>query len=122
MASSDHLSNLVGAGAGDTPQFAALAFGAITGTTAATANTILTLTRDQMSLKVVNSTDVDLIVTSQIPSATTAAAVAIDIFKAGTTTIMDLTTNNRKLTSGAILGVYRRSGAPTTNEIIVSTY
>ncbi len=122
MASSGYARNIVGPGVGDNPQRAVVAFGAITGTTAATANTALTLTRDQYALRVINTTDVDLVLTIRRLGSVAADAVDLDLFRAGTAEIRDGLANFDKIPSGAIIGVYRRSGAPTSGELLVSAW
>lgn len=94
------------------PDSGALAFGAITGTNAATANTVVTTTTTRGILEVINASDADVVLTLDNVSLNL-------IVRAGQAKIYDLQQANVRINGGHALGVYRRSGAPTTNEVII---
>lgn len=97
------------------PQWAALAFGAITGTSIATGNLIITTTADRLLLIAENTTDKDIILT-------VGGTTGQDIkpFRAGTSQIIDLGADYKKIFTGTELRVYQRSGAPTSGEFLLT--
>lgn len=122
MSSSGYRSNLLGAGTGDSPQWAAVAFGGFAAAlTTATAVTVLTLTRDQYRLKIANTTNVDMVVTIRLPGSLAATNVDLDSYATLTTTIEDLGADLRKAQTGLIIGAYARLGvAPASGDVKVS--
>lgn len=116
--------NMLGAGTGDRPQIAAVAFGGFAAAlTTATAADILTLGRDGLRLKVVNTCNVDMVVTLRLPGQASASNVDLDAYTTATATMEDLATNYRKLPSGTVLAAYARLGvAPASGEVRLSVY
>jgi len=96
---------------GGSPQISALAFGSVTGTTPATANTVLTATRERVILVVENTTDADLVLTVDGDD--------LFVIRTASAKVIDLGCNGLKINLGEVIGVYRRSGAPTSGEILV---
>lgn len=94
------------------PDSGVLAFGAVTGTSAATANTVVTATDNRGLLEVINASDADVVLTCNGVSTNL-------IVKAGTARMYDLQSALRRIDAGSAIGVYRRSTALTTNEVIV---
>lgn len=99
---------------GKAPQSGILAFGAITATTAAGANALFTTSSTRYILEVRNETDADLILTVD--------NVDFYIIPAAQTQTLDFGSALMILDKGRAVGVYRRAGAPTTNELIVQAF
>lgn len=95
------------------PDSGALAFGALAAaTTAATAVTATTATDNRALLEVMNTTDVDVILT--------VAGVSTNlIIRAGQGKIYDLGPAMKRIDAGSVVGVYRRAAAPASGEVIV---
>jgi len=87
------------------PESGELAFGSITAATAGTANPVLTLVKDSVSLGFENTTDVQLVVTINLVQK---KRVPANSFR-----IIDLGTNKSRLAAGTVIGVFRAAGAPT---------
>lgn len=88
-----------------TPERGTLAFGAISGTTTGTANTLKTLVKDCVKLDLHNATDVALVVVLN--------GVDIKYMPAGFYMTEDLATNGASYAAADVFKVYRFSGAPT---------
>lgn len=88
------------------PESSELAFGAITGTSAGTANAVLTLVNDAVNIGFENTTDVQLVVTLD--------GVQKKRVPAGSFRVFDLGTNGSRLAAGTVVGVFRAAGAPTS--------
>lgn len=118
MGSSNYSKPLVTPGTGiaaaTAPDSGALAFGAITGTTAATANTVVTTTTERGLLECMNTTNSDLVLT-------VAGVTSNLILRAGTAKIYDLQQSLRRIDGGVVVGVYLRPGgaALASGELIV---
>lgn len=94
------------------PDSGALGFAAITGTTAGTANTVLTTTSERLLLEAMNTTDADLkLVVGGVDTNL--------ILRAGQSKIYDLHGALSLINGATVVAVYRRSGAPTSGECIV---
>lgn len=99
---------------GKAPQSGVLAFGAITATTAAGANALFTTSSTRYIVEIRNETDVDLVITVD--------NVDFYIIPATQVQTLDFGSALMILDKGRVVGVYRRSGAPTTNELIVQAF
>lgn len=93
-----------------TPNRGELAFGAVTGTTAGTANTVLTTTMDSVQVSFENTTDVQLIITR--------GGVDFKRVPAGNFRVFDLKGNGVGF-APVVWGVYRAAGAPASGVIEV---
>jgi len=91
------------------PQFASLAFGAVTGTSAGTANTILTLNADRSILQVINNLDANVGITYK--------GVQKWELPSYSSFVLDFATNGLKMDSAAVIGVFYLVGAPTGGTI-----
>jgi hypothetical protein len=87
------------------PERGHLAFGAITGNSAGTANTVLTLAKDATVIAVENWSDKPLMLTR--------AGVDWKIIPADQFRVFDLKANHVARAAATVLGVYQLDGAPT---------
>lgn len=89
-----------------------LAFGSISGTTASTANAVVTTTAERSVLDITNSTDVDIkLVVGGVDTNL--------ILKAGASRLFDLQSALRRIDGGTVIGVYRRSTGPASGEVVI---
>ena len=95
-------------------QYGDVAFGTVTHTTAATADTIATLTADRRLLLFMNSLDKDCIITID-----GVAKYALPAFYSFT---LDLGSDALAMASGTVIGIYYRGVAPTVGNISVSAH
>ena len=94
------------------PQFGEVAFGTVTHTTAATADTILTLTGPRRILLVTNSLDKEVYLTwAGVKKFYLPALGAISI---------DFGTNSLQANDAVVIGVYHLGVAPTVGRIAIS--
>lgn len=91
------------------PQYAELAFGSVTATTAGTATTISTLTRDRRAIVIVSNLNTEVMVTF-------GGADFVHIPASGTVAL-DLGSNALSFAKDVILGVYHRGVAPASGRI-----
>lgn len=94
------------------PDVGALGFAAVTGTTAGTANTVTTTTKERRALWYDNAMDADVVLT--VGGITTNL-----IIKASRNGVLDLQSALVGIGAAQVIGVYRRSGAPTSGEILL---
>lgn len=93
------------------PQYATLGFAAITGTSAGTANTIITLNADRSILQVLNSLNTDVSLTYN--------GVEYWRLEANDSFIVDFRSNGLKVVSGRIIGIFYNT-VPTAGTIRVT--
>ncbi len=95
-----------------TPQFGLVAYTAVTHTTAATADTIITITSPKRVVVVTNSLDKEVYLTW--------AGVKSFYLPALTSIALDFGTNSLQAANGIVIGVYHLGVAPTVGNIAVS--
>lgn len=93
------------------PQAAQLAYGSISGTNAATANTLLTLSRYARLLIIKNDTDVTMGVTYN--------ASTIWYLTAGASLVIDGAISGLSFNGGRVIGVHRDGSAPNSGRVQV---
>ncbi len=95
-----------------TPQFGLVAYTVVTHTTAATADTIITITGNRRIVVVTNSLDKEVYLTW--------AGVKSFYLPAATSMSLDFGTNSLQAAAGIVIGVYHLGVAPTVGNIAVS--
>lgn len=88
------------------PQYDELAFGSITASTAGTAHTLQTLTRDRRTIVIVSNLNAEVGITMD--------GVQKGHVPANGTVSFDLGSNSQSWSSGTVIGVFHRGTAPTT--------
>lgn len=100
-----------------TPQFDELAFGSITANSAGTANALQTWTKNKALAEIVNTTNVDLIVTHN--------GAAWRRVPAGKSAVINLRTNGVMMggnAAGVVVGVYCPGAAPGSGYLSITSY
>ncbi len=95
-----------------TPQFGLVAYTVVTHTTAATADTIITLVGPKRIVLVTNSLDKEVYLTW--------AGVKSFYLPPLTGAVLDFGTNTLQAANGIVIGVYHLGSAPTSGNIAVS--
>lgn len=89
------------------PQYGELAYTAVDGTDAATADAVITLTRDRRTIIIVSNLNAEVMVTHD-------ASDFVHV-PANGTVALDLGSNSLAFASGTVLKVYHRGTAPTSS-------
>lgn len=96
------------------PQRGSLGFAAITGTTPATANTLVTLSYQRQYAIFENPSNADVVITVD--------GADFIVLRAGVNHSLPLIANGYRLDAGQVIGVYQRSGAPSSGEVLVQVF
>ena len=103
------------------PQSGGLLAASVTATTAATANTLLTLTRQATMIRIPSDLNNPVMVTIST-SGTAAGAVDTQYLPSGASAVLDVASDKMFIPVGSVVGVYYTGSAPSSGRIYAQVF